>query len=85
MKIRAHFYTSTLWCYELRWKKIVLIFHSYEFLIFLSFIMYYFPGNILMGVLLGCGLHLVLDQIGNYFFGKRFRASPWFYFLTFRI
>ncbi len=73
------------WCNELRWEKIVLIFHSYEVLIFLSFIMYYFPGNILMGVLLGGGLHLVLDQIGNCFFGKRFRVSPWFYFLIFRI
>tara|TARA_Y100000294_G_scaffold33395_1_gene28793 strand:+ start:114 stop:572 length:459 start_codon:yes stop_codon:yes gene_type:complete len=73
------------WCNESRWEKIVLIFHSYEVLIFLSFIMYYFPGNILMGILLGGGLHLVLDQIGNCFFGKQLRASPWFYFLTFRV
>ncbi len=73
------------WCYELRWEKVVLIFHSYEILIFLSFIMYYFPGNILMGILLGGGLHLVLDQIGQLYGNEKHRVSPWFYFLTFRI
>ena len=73
------------WCNELKWKKIVLIFHSYEFFIFLSFIMYYFPHNILLGILLGSGLHLILDQIGNCSFSKYHKPFPWFYFFTFRI
>ena len=73
------------WCIEGRWNKIVLIFHSYEILIFLSFIIYYFPDNILVGILLGSGLHLILDQIGNYSFNKYHKLSIWFYFLTFRI
>ena len=73
------------WCYELRWKKIVLIFHSYEIFIFLGVAIYYFSDYMLIGILLGGGLHLMMDQIGQSYSDKNYRVSPWFYFLTFRI
>ncbi len=73
------------WCIKERWDKVVLIFHSYEILILLGFIMYYFPHNILLGILLGSGLHLILDQTGNCSFSNYHKLFPWFYFFTFRI
>jgi len=73
------------WCNELRWQKVSLIFHSYEIYIILSVIMYYFPDNMFIGILLGSGLHLALDQIGQSCFKKKHKVSPWFYFLAFRL
>jgi len=68
------------WCYELRWEKIVLIFHSYEIYLVLGFITYYFfPNNVLIGIMVGSGLHLALDQIGHCCFIQKFRVSPWFF------
>ena len=69
------------WCYGIRWERVALLFHSYELLLALSIITYFYPNNILIGVLLGSGLHLILDQIGNRIYGFRF---PMFYFLTYR-
>lgn len=69
------------WCENVRWKRITLIFHSYEIFLILCIITYYFPDNILIGILSGMGLHLMLDQIGNH---RRFGLSLWFYFFIYR-
>lgn len=50
-----------------------------------KFLTYYFPHNILIAILLGTGLHIILDQIGNCYLRKNFSLSLWFYFLTYRI
>ena len=73
------------WCNELRWQKVTLFFHSYEIYIILSIILYYFPDYMFIGILLGSGLHLALDQIGQSCFKKKYKVSPWFYFLVFRL
>lgn len=66
------------WCYELKWKKIYLALHSYELYLALLLAARLFPGPALTGVLIGTGLHLLMDQAGNTALHK------WFYFLTFR-
>jgi hypothetical protein len=73
------------WCHEVRWKKITLIFHSYEFYLILGIITYNFPHDILIGLMAGTGFHIMLDQIGNCFLCKNPRLFPWFYFLTYRV
>ncbi len=72
------------WCEDGRWERVSLIFHSYELYIVLGVITYYFPHNILIGIMLGVGLHLLLDQFWNCNMRKRFRLAQWFYFLTYR-
>ncbi len=74
------------WCYDARWKKIILLFHSYEGYLVLGIIILFHPNNILIGVLLGGGLHLMIDQIGNRNYGLHLnlKLSPMFYFLTYR-
>lgn len=69
------------WCYNGKWEKITLLCHSYELYLALGIIAYFYPNHILIGFLLGGGLHLILDQIGNRIYGFRF---PMFYFLTYR-
>lgn len=66
------------WCNDLRWKKIYLVFHSYELYVLLLLAAWLFPGRALTGALLGMGLHLLMDQAGNTVLNK------WFYFMTFR-
>lgn len=66
------------WCHEMRWKKIYLVLHSYELYFLLLLAAGLFPGRALTGVLLGMGLHLLMDQLGNRDLNK------WFYFMTFR-
>jgi len=66
------------WCHEQRWKKIYLVLHSYELYLLLLLAARLFPGRALAGVLLGAGLHLLMDQVGNKALNK------WFYFMTFR-
>lgn len=73
------------WCHNGRWEKIVLILHSYELYLLLGFLTYFFPHNIFIGLLLGTGLHLILDQIWNCHLRSDFRISPWFYFLAYRV
>ena len=66
------------WCHEQRWKKIYLVLHSYELYLLLLLAASLFPGRVFAGVLLGTGLHLLMDQLGNKALNK------WFYFMTFR-
>ena len=72
------------WCYEGRWNKLILMFHSYELFVLYSFLVYKYPNPILLGILCGMGLHLTLDQLGNRHLIKAFTISKWFYFFTFR-
>jgi len=74
-----------LWCDEGKWKKITLIFHSYELYLILALLTYYFPYKALIGILFGTGLHLIVDQIGNRYINKKFCLSVFFYFLIYRI
>lgn len=69
------------WCYEMRWTKITLIFHSYELFILLGFIAYYTRSKATLGILCGAVIHVLLDQFSNL---KYFKLSPWFYFITYR-
>lgn len=68
------------WCYDTKWERVTLLFHSYELYLALGIIVYFYPNKILIGVLFGSGLHLILDQIGNRIHGR----YPMFYFLTYR-
>lgn len=72
------------WCNDGRWERIILIFHSYELYLVLGIYAHYRPHRILFGILLGTGLHLILDQAGNRHINKAFTISKWFYFFTFR-
>lgn len=74
----------TSWCYEGRWNKLTLMFHSYELFILCSFLAYKYPNPAILGAFCGMGLHLILDQIGNRHLIKAFTISRWFYFFTFR-
>ncbi len=74
----------TSWCYEGRWNKLILMFHSYELLVLYSLLVYKYPNPILVGILCGMGLHLILDQLANRHLIKAFIISKWFYFFTFR-
>jgi hypothetical protein len=70
------------WCNESRWQRLTVIFHSYEFLGILCAVAYYMDSAVLRGIVWGAGLHLLLDQLGNL---RKFRLSPWFYLLGYRI
>ena len=73
------------WCNEGRWKKITLIFHSYELFALYAVAVYYHPHPLMVGVFFGVGLHLLLDQIGNRYLLKNMALHQLFYFLTFRV
>lgn len=70
------------WCNESRWQKISLIFHSYELFGILCVVSYYLDNAILRGMVWGAGLHLLIDLLAN---SRKYRLSPWFYFLGYRI
>ncbi|MFH2220421.1 MAG: hypothetical protein ABII68_12295 [Pseudomonadota bacterium] len=74
------------WFDDTRWEKVTLLFHSYEVYLILCIITFLYPNNILIGILLGCGLHLALDQIGLRSFGLRLdvKPAPMYYFLSYR-
>ena len=74
----------TSWCYEGRWERLILIFHSYELYALFGLLVYYNPHPVLLSIFWSVGLHLILDQIGNRYLIKAFIISPWFYFFTFR-
>lgn len=75
---RFSFKAFQSWCEEVRWEKIYLILHSYELYLLLVLAACVYTSEVLIGVLLGMGLHLLMDQLGNTVLDK------WFYFLIFR-
>ncbi len=70
------------WHNDARWRKLSLVFHSYELYVILCGVAFFVDSALLRGLLWGAGLHLLLDQLAN---GRMYRLSPWFYFLGFRI
>ena len=72
------------WYNEKKWDRIYIILHSYEIIAILVSIASLFRNDIIIGVAIGCALHLIADQIGNMTFGLGKRLSPWFYFLSYR-
>jgi hypothetical protein len=72
------------WFNDIRWKRIVVVFHSYEFYAFFLLIALLFPNDILTGLAIGIGLHLIMDQFGNTQPINGIRLSWRFYFLAFR-
>lgn len=74
----------TSWCYEGRWNRLILIFHSYELYVLFGLLVYHYPNPVLLSIFGSVGVHLLLDQAGNRYLIKAFAISPWFYFFTFR-
>jgi hypothetical protein len=74
------------WFWDTKWEKVTILFHSYELYFVLGIIAFFYPNDILIGVLLGGGLHLILDQIGvfNFHFGLNSKPAPMYYFLIYR-
>ena len=70
------------WYSENRWRRLTLIFHSYELFGILCAVAYYLDNAVLRGIVWGAGLHLLLDQLVN---TRTSRLSPWFYLLGYRI
>ena len=71
------------WC-ETDWERSIFPFHSWEAYLIFALFTYYLPHPAQFGLLLGCGLHLLLDQIGNRYFLKHDSIRPLFYFITYR-
>jgi hypothetical protein len=69
------------WFYETRWEKTTILLHSYELYLVLCIVTFFYSNDILIGFLLGGGLHLMLDQIGVRNYGS---SSPMYYFLAYR-
>ena len=66
-------------CWDAKVNKHYLLFHAYEYLFILWFLIYFFNiGVIWIGVALGLTTHLLFDQWTN-------PIKPFFYFLTFRL
>ena len=60
-------------------KKTYLIFHGYEFLLILWFLIFFLQLNLVwLGVILGLTVHMIFDQFTN-------PIKPLFYFIIFRI
>lgn len=72
------------WYDERRWNKIYIIFHSYELLAIFLLMTFWFRNDIMIGVAIGCSLHLLADQIGNVSMRLSERFSLWFYFFSYR-
>lgn len=69
-------------CLEGRRERISLLFHSYERFGLLCVVAWCVDSAVVRGLLWGTGLHVAFDQIGS---GRKYRLSPWFYFLVYRI
>jgi hypothetical protein len=70
------------WCLDTRWQRVAVFLHSYELYAIACVVAYIAPTSVLHGALWGVGLHLLLDQTVN---GWKYRLSPWFYLLSYRI
>ncbi len=75
-----NFYT---YCRETKFRKIVLIFHSYELIIiFWAAIFIFSLGDIAKSIAIGMTQHLIFDQLNNV---KRVKADGRIYFFIFRL
>lgn len=67
------------------WLRMFLIFHSYEFLVLLILLTWYFKISFLWPVILGASVHMLFDEFGNRFPWLSFRLRPGFYFFSYRL
>ena len=71
------------WC-KTSWERSLFPFHSWEMYILFTLFTYHSPHPVQIGILLGVGVHLTLDQIGNRYFLKHDSIRPFFYFFIYR-
>lgn len=83
---KAKFSVKALFLYyrEIKIDKLLLVFHSYELYAILLFAGYFIKNDIYIGILIGMGLHLILDQLGNRHLLNKSKSSAWFYFISYR-
>lgn len=67
------------WCEEDGGRAAVFWLHSWELLVLLLMTAAWLRADALFGLVLGAGVHLAMDQVGN-----RRGRSVWYYFLGYR-
>jgi hypothetical protein len=72
------------WFNDRKWERVFVMLHSYELFLILASIAYFARSDIVLGLLMGSGIHLIMDLIENMRVEKDFQLSRWFYFLSFR-
>jgi hypothetical protein len=72
------------WFHDIRWQRIIVVLHSYEFYALFLLLAFWVKNDILTGLAIGTGLHLLMDQFGNIRLSNGVRLSSRFYFLAFR-
>jgi len=65
-KIKFDFKDFIRKCDSYELKKVYLFLHSFELLIILALITYFYRNSILIGITLGLTVHILLDAIFNY-------------------
>lgn len=70
----VHFFKT---CEEYHLKRVILIFHSIELLLFLGFLVYILREPLLLGITIGIAQHILFDQLFN-------RIYPFTYFFVYR-
>jgi len=72
-------------CNTFTWPRIVLLFHSYELILLLGIISWYF--NLFFGyaITLGAIVHIILDEFGNRHLKLPRKIVPAFYFISYRL
>jgi len=71
-------------CYRGIQEKYYLFLHSYEIFAVLAFVACWTKNDCISGIMMGIGIHLIMDLIGNRNISSSKRLSPWFYFLSYR-
>ena len=72
------------WFNDIRWRRIYVVFHSYEFYMLFLLLACWLRNDILTGLAVGIGLHFAMDQFGISRPINGIRLSWRFYFLAFR-
>ncbi|MFA6412855.1 MAG: hypothetical protein WCW53_09160 [Syntrophales bacterium] len=72
------------WCNDLRWQKAFIVFHSYELITIFALMSFLLANDILIGITIGCVLHLLADQISIMTLERTEGVSPWLYFFSYR-
>ena len=78
-KFPFHYKDLAEFCFDKKVGKQYLLFHAYEYLFVLWFLIYLFSlGKVWIGIAIGLTTHILFDQWTN-------PIQPLFYFLTFRV
>lgn len=67
------------------WPRIILVLHSYEFIVLLTALSWYLNKPFLWAINFGAIIHLIMDEIGNRRFWPSYRISSGFYFFSYRL